>query len=66
MKALMQYGGSLLILLVVVVLAVCFFTEALQDPDTNTLVLSVSFILIVVGILLIIFGGKKADKIGGK
>lgn len=66
MKALMQYGGSLLILLVVVILAVCFYTEALQDPDTNTLVLSVSFLLVVVGILLNIFGGKKADKIGGE
>lgn len=66
MKALKQYGGSILILIVVVVLAVCFFTEALQDPDTNTLVLSVSFILVVVGILLNIFGGKSADKIGGE
>lgn len=66
MKALKQYGGSLLILIVIVVLAVCFYTESLQDPDTNTLVLAISFVLVVVGILLNIFGGKSADKIGGK
>jgi len=66
MRALKQYGGSILILLVVIVLAVCFFTEALQDSTTNTIVLAVSFILIVAGVLLNIFGGKSADKIGGK
>lgn len=66
MRALKQYGGTLLILLVVIVLAVCFFTESLQDPDTNTWVLSVSFVLVVAGVLLNIFGGKSADKIGGK
>lgn len=66
MKALKQYGGSILILLVIVVLAVCFYTESLQDPEVNTVVLAVSFILVVVGILLNIFGGKSADKIGGK
>jgi len=66
MRALKQYGGSILILLVVVVLAVCFFTEALQDDKTNTIVLSVSFLLVVAGVLLNIFGGKNADKIGGK
>lgn len=66
MKALMQYGGSILILLVIVVLAVCFYTESLQDPTTNTVVLGVCFVLVVVGILLNIFGGKAADKIGGK
>lgn len=66
MRALKQYGGSILILLVVVILAVCFFTEALQDDQTNSIVLSVSFLLVVAGVLLNIFGGKNADKIGGK
>lgn len=66
MKALKQYGGSILILLVIIVLAVCFYTEALNDEATNTLVLSVSFVLVIVGVLLNIFGGKSADKIGGK
>lgn len=66
MRALKQYGGSLLILIATVILAVCFFTEALQDPDTNTIVLSVCFLMVVGGVLLNIFGGKSADKIGGK
>jgi len=66
MKALKQYGGSLLILAVVIVLAVCFYTDTLQDPTVNTTVLGVSFLLVVVGVLLNIFGGKSADKIGGK
>ena len=66
MKALKQYGGSLLILAVIIVLAVCFYTETLQDPTVNTAVLGVSFVLVIVGVLLNIFGGKSADKIGGK
>lgn len=66
MRALKQYGGSILILLVVVVLAACFFTDALQDEQTNTIVLSVSFVLVVLGVILNIWGGKSADKIGGK
>ena len=66
MKALKQYGGSILILLVVIVLAVCFFTDALQDPDVNTAVLAASFVLVILGIVLNILGGKSADKIGGK
>lgn len=66
MKALKLYGGSILILLVTIVLAVCFYTNVLQDPTMNTVILSVCFVLIVVGVLLNIFGGKSADKIGGK
>lgn len=66
MRSLKQFGGSILILLVVIVLAVCFYTDALQDPTLNTYVLAVSFVLVVVGVLLNIFGGKSADKIGGK
>lgn len=66
MKALKLYGGSILILLVVAVLAVLFYTEALQDPSVNNIVLGVSFLLVVVGVILNILGGKNADKIGGK
>jgi len=66
MRALKQYGGSLLILVAVVILAVSFYNDLLQDPDANTWVLSSSFILVVLGVLLNIFGGKSADKIGGK
>lgn len=66
MRALKQFGGSILILVAVAILAACFFTNALQDPDTNTIVLSVCFLMVVAGVLLNIFGGKSADKIGGK
>ncbi len=66
MRTLKQYGGILLILIAVVVLAATFFTEMLQDPDVNHVVLGVSALLVVGGVLLLIFGGKSADKIGGK
>ncbi len=66
MRTLKQYGGSILILLAVVLLAVSFYTEMLQDADTNHAVLGVSAALVVGGVLLLIFGGKSADKIGGK
>jgi len=65
MRALKQYGGSILILIVVVVLAISFYTEALQDASLNTVILAVCFVLVVAGVLLNIFGGKSADKIGG-
>ena len=66
MRTLKQYGGVLLILIAVVILAATFFTEMLQDPDVNHAVLGVSALLVVGGVLLLIFGGKSADKIGGK
>ena len=66
MRTLKQYGGSLLILLAVVLLAVSFYTEMLQDADTNHAVLGAAALMVVAGVLLLIFGGKSADKIGGK
>lgn len=66
MRTLKQYGGSLLILLAVALLAVSFYTEMLKDADTNHVVLGVAALMVVGGILLLIFGGKSADKIGGK
>lgn len=66
MRTLKQFGGSILVLLVAIVLAVCFFTDSLQDETTNKIVLSTCFVLVIVGVLLNIFGGKSADKIGGK
>ena len=66
MRTLKQYGGVLLILIAVVLLAATFFTEMLQDPGTNHVVLGVSAVLVIGGILFLILGGKSADKIGGK
>ncbi len=65
MRTLKQFGGSILILIVVVILAISFYTDALQDASLNTGILSVCFVLVVAGVLLNIFGGKSADKIGG-
>lgn len=66
MRTLKQYGGSLLILLAVILLAISFYTEMLQDADVNHAVLGVSALMVVGGVLLLILGGKSADKIGGK
>ena len=66
MRTLKQYGGSLLILSAVVLLAISFYTEMLQDANVNHAVLGVSALMVVGGVLLLIFGGKSADKIGGK
>ncbi len=66
MKTLKQYGGILLILVAVILLAATFFTENLQDPDMNHIVLGISALLVLAGVLCLIFGGKAADKIGGK
>ena len=50
MRALKQYGGSILILIVVVVLAISFYTEALQDAGLNTIILGISFFSISVNL----------------
>jgi hypothetical protein len=61
MRFLKQYFGVIVILLTVVVMAYFFFTGAMTNA-----ILGVSAVLIIVGILLMIFGGRAADKIGGK
>lgn len=66
MRTLKQYGGSLLILIAVVILAASFYTDSLMDAGTNHAILGVSAVMVVGGVLLLIFGGKSADKIGGK
>jgi hypothetical protein len=61
MRFLKQYFGVIVILLTVAVLAYFFFTGTMTNA-----VLGTSLGLIIVGILLMIFGGRAADKIGGK
>lgn len=61
MRTLKLYAGIILILITVGLLAATFFT----DGCSNT-VLAVALVLVIVGIALVIFGGKSADKIGGK
>lgn len=66
MRTIKLYAGIILILLTVVLLAVTFFNETLQEADANHAILGVSLGAIIVGIILVVLGGKSADKIGGK
>jgi len=66
MRTLKLYAGVILVLLTVVLLAVAFFTEMLMDATTNHIILGISIVGILAGIILVILGGKSADKIGGK
>lgn len=66
MRTIKLYAGVILILLTVVLLAVTFFNETLQDAEFNHTILGVSLGAIIVGIILVVLGGKSADKIGGK
>lgn len=61
MRFLKQYLGVFIILLTVAALAYFFYNDAMTN-----IVLCSSLIAIVVGILVMIFGGRSADKIGGK
>lgn len=61
MRTLKLYVGVILVLLAVIVLAVTFFTEGCSNT-----VLGISLLCVVLGIVLVVVGGKSADKIGGK
>ena len=66
MRTLKLYAGVILILLTVVLLAATFYGEQLMDADANHIILVISLFLIIAGIGLVVWGGKSADKIGGK
>ncbi|MCF0180006.1 MAG: hypothetical protein HUJ97_07170 [Bacteroidales bacterium] len=66
MRTLKLYAGVILILLTVVLLAATFFGGQLMDADSNHVILGISIFLILLGVALLIWGGKSADKIGGK
>lgn len=65
MRFLKIYGGAILILLTVVLLYI-FFTDPTMDKETYNTLLIVCAVLVVIGVVLCILGGKLADKIGGK
>ena len=65
MRFLKIYGGAILILLTVVLLYI-FFTDPSMDKELYNTLLIVCAVLVVVGVVLMILGGKWADKIGGK
>lgn len=66
MRFLKLYSGVILLLLTVALLAGSFFTGKLGDAELNHIILGISLVLVIVSILLVIFGGKMADKIGGR
>ncbi|MBQ7237777.1 MAG: hypothetical protein IJS20_03190 [Bacteroidales bacterium] len=65
MRFLKIYGGAILILLTVVLLYI-FFTDPSMDKELYNTLLIVCAVLVVIGVVLMILGGKWADKIGGK
>ncbi|MBR0038031.1 MAG: hypothetical protein IJP70_10410 [Bacteroidales bacterium] len=65
MRILKLYGGSILIVLASVVLFLLFKVVDI-DRGTYNIALIVCAVVIIIGVLLNIFGGKSADKIGGK
>ncbi len=65
MRFLKLYGGAILILLTVVLLYI-FFTDPSMDKELYNTLLIVCAVLVVIGVVLMILGGKWADKIGGK
>ena len=64
MRFLKIYGGVLLILATVAILFFAF-TGGIEKETYNNMLIGCA-LLIIVGILLLVFGGKSADKIGGK
>ncbi len=65
MRFIKIYGGTILILLATIALYVCFTAENMDKGVYNWSLVG-CFAAIVVGVLLCVFGGKSADKIGGK
>jgi NADH:ubiquinone oxidoreductase subunit 6 (subunit J) len=65
MRFLKIYGGAILILVVVAALYV-IFNNTQMDKEVYNWSLIGCLGLVIVGVLLMIFGGKSADKIGGK
>lgn len=53
-------------IITVAILAVSFFTGMLQDADLNHIILGICLVLSLASIILVVLGGKSADKIGGK
>lgn len=65
MRFLKIYGGALLILITTIVLFVSFTSEDLDKGVYNWTLIGCGA-AVIVGVLLMVFGGKSADKIGGK
>lgn len=65
MRFLKIYGGALLILITTIVLYVSFTSDDMDKGVYNWTLIGCGA-AVLVGVLLMVFGGKSADKIGGK
>lgn len=65
MRFLKIYGGAFLILLATVALYV-FFTNDTMDKEVYNYALIGCGVVVILGVILCVLGGKSADKIGGK
>ena len=65
MRFLKIYGGAILILVTVGILFFCFTDENMAKETYNAILIACA-VLVAIGIILCILGGKWADKIGGK
>ncbi len=65
MRFLKIYGGALLILITTIVLFVSFTSEDIDKGVYNWTLIGCGS-AVIIGVLLMVFGGKSADKIGGK
>lgn len=65
MRFLKLYGGALLIIITTIVLYVSF-TDDNMDKGVYNWTLVGCAVAVILGVLLMVFGGKSADKIGGK
>ena len=61
MRTLKLYVGIILVLVAVGLLAGTFFTTGCSNT-----ILAVALLCVILGIVLVVLGGKSADKIGGK
>ncbi len=65
MRFLKIYGGALIILITTIVLYLAFTSETIDKGVYNWTLVGCG-VAVIIGVLLMVFGGKSADKIGGK
>ena len=65
MRFLKLYGGALLIIITTAVLFWAFTNDTMDKGVYNWTLIGCAA-AVILGVLLMVFGGKSADKIGGK
>ena len=65
MRFIKIYGGAILILLTVIALYVAFTSDTMDKGVYNWVLIGCA-VVDILGVILMVVGGKSADKIGGK